>query len=464
MLGVHEFFINTISSIPIPYSLQPCTLTNVDLLAAMLDIRKPTRRYIRSPKSVGGWLPPNKADVLQWVKKMADMSKANPPPRSGPVKALETLINNNAEVYMLFHEMMVEAVAGMTACGKKPIDFPISDVAHLLDTLDVILTTGPAFFSAGDPQIGTPINALLVWPMATKAGFAVFTRSDVNHAIKGILDYWGAFLKSPNSRSVLTNAAGGWFSADALADPHMRDFDKTYICDPTMPYWGFTSWDNFFTREFKPNLRPVCEPKDDSCIVNAAESTFFNKVERVHLRDNFWLKGQPYSLYHMLDGDARASQFVNGSVYQAFLSADSYHRWHAPVSGRIVDYKIVPGTYYSEPILFGFDPDDGTPAPDAGADENSQGYISAVAARGLLWIQADNPKIGLMCMVFIGMAEVSTIDVTMAVNKHFQKGEQLGMFHFGGSSHCLVFGPHVKLNWKISHNQVHINSELARVK
>ncbi|KAK9443296.1 phosphatidylserine decarboxylase family protein [Metarhizium brunneum] len=341
----------------------------------MLDIRKPTRRYIRSPKSVGGWLPPNKADVLQWVKKMADMSKANPPPRSGPVKALETLINNNAEVYTLFHEMMVEAVAGITACGKKPIDFPISDVAHLLDTLDVILTTGPAFFSAGDPQIGTPINALLVWPMPTKAGFAVFIRSDVNHAIKGILDYWGAFLKSPNSRSVLTNAAGGWFSADALADPHMRDFDKTYICDPTKPYWGFTSWDDFFTREFKPNLRPV--------------------FERVHLRDNFWLKGQPYSLYHMLDGDARASQFVNGSVYQAFLSADSYHRWHAPVSGRIVDYKIVPGSY-SEPISFGFDPDDGTPAPDAGADENSQGYISAVAARGLLWIQADNPKIGLM--------------------------------------------------------------------
>ena len=24
----------------------------------------------------------------------------------------------------------------------------------------------------------------------------------------------------------------------------------------------------------------------------------------------------------------------------------------------------------------------------------------------------------------------------------------MGMFHFGGSTHCLVFGPQVKLNWK----------------
>ncbi|MGZ4627955.1 phosphatidylserine decarboxylase, partial [Oryzihumus sp.] len=34
-----------------------------------------------------------------------------------------------------------------------------------------------------------------------------------------------------------------------------------------------------------------------------------------------------------LANDESADQFVGGTVYQAFLSATNYHRWHAPVAG-----------------------------------------------------------------------------------------------------------------------------------
>jgi phosphatidylserine decarboxylase len=110
-----------------------------------------------------------------------------------------------------------------------------------------------------------------------------------------------------------------------------------------------------------------------------------------------------------MNNDPRAGQFVGGTVYQAFLSADSYHRWHAPVSGKIVSTSIVPGTYYSEPLCTGFSPDSGHPDPDPGADEASQGYISAVATRGVIFIQANNPDIGLVCLIMVGMAEVSSV-------------------------------------------------------
>lgn len=30
--------------------------------------------------------------------------------------------------------------------------------------------------------------------------------------------------------------------------------------------------------------------------------------------------------------------------------------------------------------------------------------------------------------------------------QHVKKGEQTGMFHFGGSSHCLLFRKHVKVD------------------
>ncbi len=36
----------------------------------------------------------------------------------------------------------------------------------------------------------------------------------------------------------------------------------------------------------------------------------------------------------MLDNDPLVDKFVGGTIYQAFLSALSYHRWHAPVSGK----------------------------------------------------------------------------------------------------------------------------------
>jgi phosphatidylserine decarboxylase len=138
----------------------------------------------------------------------------------------------------------------------------------------------------------------------------------------------------------------------------------------------------------------------------------------------------------MLAMDPLAEQFAGGTVYQAFLSALSYHRWHSPVSGRIVKTRLIDGSYFAEALAEGFDP--------AGPDY-SQGYIAQVASRALIFIEADNPDIGLMCVMFIGMAEVSSNEITVREGQHVDKGDQLGMFHFGGSTHCLIFRPEVKL-------------------
>jgi phosphatidylserine decarboxylase len=146
----------------------------------------------------------------------------------------------------------------------------------------------------------------------------------------------------------------------------------------------------------------------------------------------------------MLADDSLAPQFVGGTVYQAFLSALSYHRWHSPVSGRVVKAYVRPGTYYSETLAEGFDP--------AGPND-SQGYITAVATRAMIFIEADNPAIGLMCFMPVGMAEVSTCDIRVYEGQHVKKGDPLGMFHFGGSTHCLIFRPGVELDFDL-HGQV----------
>jgi phosphatidylserine decarboxylase len=107
---------------------------------------------------------------------------------------------------------------------------------------------------------------------------------------------------------------------------------------------------------------------------------------------------------------------------------------------------------------------------DPSAPNESQSYITEVATRAIILIQADNPQIGLMSMITVGMAEVSTCDVTVYVGQHVHKGDQLGMFHFGGSTHCLIFRPGVKLEFDLhgqtpglDSNNIEVNSAIAKV-
>lgn len=54
-------------------------------------------------------------------------------------------------------------------------------------------------------------------------------------------------------------------------------------------------------------------------------------------------------------------------------------------------------------------------------------------------MEADEPAIGLLCFVGVGMSEVSSCVVGVKEGQHLKKGEEIGYFQFGGSSHCLVF-------------------------
>jgi phosphatidylserine decarboxylase len=82
-----------------------------------------------------------------------------------------------------------------------------------------------------------------------------------------------------------------------------------------------------------------------------------------------------------------------------------------------------------------------------------------VASRALVFIQADNPEVGLMAVMFVGMAEVSSNEISVYEGQHVQKGEQLGMFHFGGSTHTLIFRPQVDLELDLHGQTPGLHSE-----
>lgn len=364
------------------------------------------------------------------------------------LKEFQDLIENNTRVYLLFTSMFQELPA------KKPYkDDPtghrqIQDYKHMLQLFNHLMTEAPSWNDKAHRtgMVGLPINAVLDWPMGTASGWAAFLDPEINAMIKKMLNAWGEFLQSSDSAAVLDDSDSGWFGETGRKDltevanvgKTSYTFEQLYQCDPSKPHHGFNSWDAFFTRLYREDVRPVASPEDDNVIANACESTSYNTAYDVNFRDQFWVKGQPYSVYDMLGQDELAQKFTGGTIYQAFLSALSYHRWHAPVSGTIKKAFNIDGTYYSEP-LFETLGEPGNTSIDERGETVSQGYITHTATRSVIYIEADNPKIGLMAFLGVGMSEVSTCENTVEAGQRVKKGDQIGMFHFGGSTHCLMF-------------------------
>jgi len=358
-----------------------------------------------------------------------------PRPLHPVVADFRDVIESDPAIFMLFNQMF-EQVPRRPPYDEDPTGkCQLRDYQHMLQLLNTLMTHAPEFDQTG--LVGCPINTIFDWSMGTAAGMAAFLNERVNAELKKVLNAWGRFLGSSDSTDVLSDhPRKGWFGADARKA--MPDFAREFRCDPDAPHHGFRSWDDFFTREVRAGVRPVACPDDDRVIVNACESAPYRIARQVSYRDRFWIKAQPYSIVHMLANDTLAPLFAGASVYQAYLSPLSYHRWHSAVSGTIRKAYVKDGTYFAEAASHGFDP--------AGPND-SQSYITEVATRALIFIEADNPDIGLMCVLAVGMAEVSSCQITVYEGQRVRKGDQLGMFHYGGSTHCLIFRPGVKLEF-----------------
>jgi len=405
---------------------------------------------VLAQSNTGAWLRADQLALQQQVQQRSEsgsIAQDDSQTWLPVVQEFKALIDNDPELYMLFTQMF-EQIPRTPQYQNDPVGNPqVRSYRDMLKLINQILTQAPEYNKTD--LVGFPINAIVNWAMGTPAGAAAFLNPKVNRQLKKILAQWAVFLNSPDSLAVLNNhPEKGWLGRDALqAMPTLVD---DFEADPALPHYGFKSWDDFFVRRFREGRRPVASPGDDNVIANACESAPYKLEKNVKWQDQFWIKDQPYSLSHMLADDPLAKQFVGGTIYQAFLSATSYHRWHSPVSGRIVKTSLIDGSYYAQTPAVGFDP--------AGPNE-SQGYITQVASRGLVFIQADNPKIGLMAVLFVGMAEVSSNDITVHEGQHVNKGDQLGMFHFGGSTHALIFRSQVKLDFDLRGQTPSLNTK-----
>lgn len=374
-------------------------------------------RYRRLFGYRAGYLPRERRHLDAWNREMRETLASGASAPGGAVAELGALIETHPIIRMYVSEMI----------DQVPDDQKVvHDIPELLRALQTIAGTAPLYNQDPAKRNAFPMSSLFAYMMMTPAGEAVFRNDDFNRAIKGVLQQWCAYLDSPESAHVLNEGPFGWLSTFAYQDMKLWEFQF----DREKPHWGFASYNDYFHREIRPEARPIAAPDDPKVIVSANDGNLVAIARDIRPQEKFWLKGEPFSLVDMLDRSEYWERFVGGYVFQSFLSGANYHRWHSPIDGTVRKAYVKDGLMFSDAESAGFDPNAGI---------LSEGYDATVNTRGLVFIESDDPGIGMVCVIPIGITEISSVRIGVKAGDRLRKGDELGYFSYGGSSLAIVF-------------------------
>lgn len=395
----------------------------MDDRARKLDEKTIEAKYQSHFGRRAGYLPPDRKAVDEWQRNLkkemaAARRKDATPGYSSAVADLARLIERDGIVRMYVDEMIDQVPAEHKT---------IQNIPELLEALNHISSTAPLYNPDPKKRNFFPMSSLFVYMMMTTAGEAAFRNDAFNSALRKILQDWCSFLDSSDSQYVLNTGEYGWLSPSAYEYNKLEEF---VIPDKSAPHWGFESYNAYFHRQIKAECRPISKPDDPKVIVSANDGTVYKIAREVKALDQFWLKGQPYSLLNMLNNSVYTERFVGGDVFQSFLSGADYHRWRSPIDGVVRFTEVVNGLMFSNAESAGYDPTAGT---------YSQGYEASVNTRGLVFIESPDPVIGMVCVIPIGITEISSVVIQVKNGDRVKKGDELGCFSYGGSTMCLVF-------------------------
>lgn len=196
--------------------------------------------------------------------------------------------------------------------------------------------------------------------------------------------------------------------------PFIVDYDmdtNEFVKSP----FDFKSFNEFFCRALKPESRPIAEGAKTAVLPADGRHLAFPNVDEA---DGFYVKGSKFTLRELLDDDALAEKFAGGAMLISRLCPVDYHRFHFPVNGSASEPKLIKGSLYSvSPIAL----------------RKEVRYL--VENKRMLTL-IDSPEFGEVAMFEVGATNVGSIVQTFVEERLLAKGEEKGLFKFGGS--CVI--------------------------
>lgn len=201
------------------------------------------------------------------------------------------------------------------------------------------------------------------------------------------------------------------------------------------PIESFERFDDFFTRPLAQGARPV---DDRQGVVVSPVDGVVSEVGRAQAGRMIQAKGLDYSVEGLLGDAARARSFLDGTYATLYLAPKDYHRIHAPVGGKVVAYRHLPGAFY----------------PVNQLSVRTVPGLFSINERVISYLETD---VGLVAVVKVAATGVGNISLSYdpRVRSHsgpdgsartyrpeieVARGQELGMFHLG-STVILLFEP-----------------------
>lgn len=259
----------------------------------------------------------------------------------------------------------------------------------------------------------------------------------------------GDYMDSKDSIDDHRSTMAQWFKA---MGPAWDDFNPPHPVDEG--YKGYTTFNEFFTRNIKVGARPIVDEADPSILAAPADGLVNVINENLNTQSKIHTKYQEYlNVDQLLNGSEYAAYFIGGTAAGTVLLPPDYHHYHSPVEGKVVEAKAVDS---EGGVYFGMDGQFFTYSNNG----NVGGYMSdygvfGVYHRGYYIIKTK--QLGYVAMIAVGLDDISSInfvdkfkpEVVAQGSVDVEKGEKLGHFAYGGSTVILLFEPGVYQGTKL---------------
>ena len=180
---------------------------------------------------------------------------------------------------------------------------------------------------------------------------------------------------------------------------------------------SFDSFNDFFTRQLKEELRPVAS--DPSAFISPCDGRL--SVYDIEKDSTFSIKGSRYTVSDLLGGSPVASRYRGGKCLVIRLCVNDYHRYHYVDSGTKGENHFIPGVLHT---------------------------VRPIALRNYpVFVQNAREYTVLHTEHFgdVTQVEVGAILIGRIANHHgagpIVRGDEKGKFLYGGSTVVLLLEP-----------------------
>ena len=209
---------------------------------------------------------------------------------------------------------------------------------------------------------------------------------------------------------------------------------------------AYKSFNEFFTRELRPDVRPISQDKNTIiCPVDGSIS----QIGKIESGEIFQAKGRSYDLDTLFAGDDSAANFKDGQFATLYLSPRDYHRIHMPLDGRLTRMTYVPGKLFS-------------------VNAHTTRVVNNLFARNERVISFFETDIGPMAIVMVGAMNVGSMEtvwageITPTKNRsititdykdqqiQLKRGDEMGRFNMGSTvillfpKNCMQWLPYLQ--------------------